>query len=284
MVRDHWIEGQTFSWEGGAHTREEAQPRALGRLGCITGVRESAPGALSAWPPAELGASSLPLGASPGSRSPSELLAALQPHLHQAAAFTLGAHEQPRGEAGDLKERRHHDALRRRTRVGGQQGGSPSPWSRNTHRRCLQNLLVGPVQFESLLVVQVGGSQGDSEVDAASIRQDGILCQGLQSHARVLGTGDEVLSAPGRVSHQSPCPHLRRPGPSGGAPWTLSEGQRPMGLEWRANLVQTSMDWGPRQQAVISTEADTGSLSQSQMHLSLRLPLGPISPRGCPRR
>lgn len=48
MVRDHWIAGQMDFLGRSPHTREEARPPALGRLGCITGSRRSAPGSLSA--------------------------------------------------------------------------------------------------------------------------------------------------------------------------------------------------------------------------------------------
>lgn len=120
----------------------------------------------------------------------------LQPHLHQAAAFTLGAHKQPRREAGDLG--REDAVIPPQTHVAGQAAvphpRPPSPG--NTHRRCLQNPLVGPVQLEGLLVVQVGGGQGDGEVDTTSVGQDGILCQGLQSYAGVLGTEGEAALSP----------------------------------------------------------------------------------------
>lgn len=155
--------------------------------------------------------------------------------------------------------------------AGGQRGEAPNPWSGKTHRRCLQKLLVRPVQLEGLLVVQVGRSQGDGEVDAASVGQDGILCQGLQSHASVLGIDEEVLSAPGTGHQQPPCPHPGRSGPNQGHhACTLSEGQRPVWLERRVNLGQTSTAWGPRQRVGISAEAEAGSQSQSQVCLSVR--------------
>lgn len=52
------------------------------------------------------------------------------------------------------------------------------------------------MQLEGLLVVQVGGGQGDGEVDTARVGQDGILCQGLQSYAGVLETKGEAALSP----------------------------------------------------------------------------------------
>jgi hypothetical protein len=82
---------------------------------------------------------------------------------------------------------------------------SPNPG--DTHHSHVQDLLVVSEQFKGLLVVQVGGCQGHSEVDATSVGQDGIFCQGLQSYTGVLQTQRERLpSAPGATWLASPCP------------------------------------------------------------------------------
>lgn len=39
----------------------------------------------------------------------------------------------------------------------------------------LEEFLVAPIQFKGLLKVEVGGGQGDGEVDPSYIRQDGVL-------------------------------------------------------------------------------------------------------------
>lgn len=183
MVRDHWIEEQMDFLVGGGdpHSRE-CMATCLGQAGLHDGG-QSVPGSLSAThlhptqpgPPLSLELPACPSGRPQVPETPvSARSPSLKPHLHQAAAFALGAHKQPRGEAGDLKR---EDAV---TPSADTQGGvagrgegppalPPKPWSRNTHRRGLQKLLVGRVQFESFLVVQVGGSQGDGEVDAAGI-------------------------------------------------------------------------------------------------------------------
>lgn len=50
----------------------------------------------------------------------------------------------------------------------------------------LQDLLVGLVELEGLLEVQVRGGQRDGEVDSTHEGEDGVLRQGLQRHACVL--------------------------------------------------------------------------------------------------
>lgn len=134
MVRDHRIEGQ-MDFLGGPPTPERrhghlpwAHWAALRGTVCPRVSLSHTHPPHSAWPTVEPGAPSPPLWAPPGSRCPREHLMSLPPHLHQAAAFALGTHEQPRGEAGDLKERGHRDALRRHTRVGRRAAGrGPQP-------------------------------------------------------------------------------------------------------------------------------------------------------------
>ena len=56
----------------------------------------------------------------------------------------------------------------------------------------LEDLLVLAVQLERLLEVQVGGGQGDGEVDPTHVGEDSVLGQRLQSHTRVLACAEIV--------------------------------------------------------------------------------------------